>query len=239
MTEWFEQWFGEEYLHLYPHRDDKDALDLVDLIQDSVKLQGAKVLDLACGPGRHGVHLENAGADVVGFDLSLPLLSRARHGAGLKRLVRGDMRWLPFAPASFDLVTNLFTSFGYFEKDEQHALLVRAIGDSLVNGGVFVLDFFNATWVRDTLIASEEKVLGTRRVSITRKISEDNRFVVKEIHLVDDGRSFLERVRLFDVEDLSAMITAAGMDIGVICGDYYGAEYTRNSPRTIFVARRP
>ena len=79
MTEWFEQWFGEEYHALYPHRDEEDARRAVALIQRVVPWQsGDAVLDLACGPGRHAAELERLGARVVGFDLSRAMLRRAR-----------------------------------------------------------------------------------------------------------------------------------------------------------------
>ncbi len=77
MTEWFEQWFGEEYLHLYPHRGDEDAVRAISLVATLAPLSGTRVLDLACGSGRHAAHLTANGAKVVGFDLSMPLLSRA------------------------------------------------------------------------------------------------------------------------------------------------------------------
>ena len=97
MTEWFERWFGEEYLQLYPHRDEDDAERVVSLVDRVATLDGARVLDLACGPGRHAVRLVQRGADVLGLDLSLPLLTRARHGnPPVRKLVRGDMRCLPW-----------------------------------------------------------------------------------------------------------------------------------------------
>src|SRR2546421_6526123 len=93
MTEWFEQWFGEEYHALYPHRDDEDARRAVVLIQRVVGWKsGDRVLDLACGPGRHAAELERLGARVVGFDLSRAMLRRGpeRAQAG-GRAVWGDM----------------------------------------------------------------------------------------------------------------------------------------------------
>ena len=127
MTEWFEQWFGEEYLRLYPHRDDADAAEAVALIHGLRPLAGCQVLDLACGPGRHAAYLQGHGARTVGLDLSLPLLTRARgRTAGTVALVRGDMRYLPFRGGTFDVVVNLFTSFGYFADDAQHQAVLTS-----------------------------------------------------------------------------------------------------------------
>ncbi len=238
MTEWFEQWFGEEYLHLYPHRDDEDAADLAALIARHVPLEGRRVLDLACGPGRHAAQFQAHGADVVGFDLSMPLLSLAKHRNGKARqaLVRGDMRCLPFRNGAFDVVVNLFTSFGYFADDEQHNLVLQRAAAALRAGGCFVLDYLNASTVRASLVPHEEKQVGERRVAVERRITDDDRYVVKEIQLTDQGRSFVERVRLFTPSDLQHMLEAAGLAVRHRFGDYSGADLTPRSPRAILFA---
>ncbi len=240
MTEWFEQWFGEEYLRLYPHRDDEDADRLAALIERAVPLDGRRVLDLACGPGRHAAQFARRGANVVGFDLSMPLLSRAKHRPGPPlALVRGDMRRLPFRGATFDLVVNLFTSFGYFADDAQHLQAVRGAAEALRPGGRFVLDYLNADRVRATLVPHEEQQVGEQRVAIERRVSHDGRFVIKEMHLADDGRSFVERVRLFAQAELEAMVADAGLTIRARFGDYDGGGMAPDAPRVILVAERP
>jgi len=91
MTEWFEQWFGEEYHALYPHRDDDDARRVVALVRRAAPWRdGDRVLDLACGAGRHAAEFERLGARVAGFDLSPAMLRRA-HSRTRAALVRGDM----------------------------------------------------------------------------------------------------------------------------------------------------
>src|SRR5256714_8037804 len=115
MTEWFEQWFGEEYHALYPHRDEEDARRAVALIQRVVPWQsGDRVLDLACGPGRHAAELERLGARVVGFDLSRAMLRRGPERAQTGGvLVRGDNPGLPFRGRSLPLAANPVSSLGY------------------------------------------------------------------------------------------------------------------------------
>ncbi len=240
MTEWFEQWFGEEYLRLYPHRDDHDARRLTELIASRVTVRGRRLLDLACGPGRHAAQFRRLGADVVGFDLSMPLLSRARlqHGTHGLVFVRGDMRRLPFKEDSFDVVVNLFTSFGYFTEDAQHADVLRAAAAILRVGGRVVLDFLNADALRRSLIAHEEMAVGAQRVAVERHITSDGRFVVKEIHLTDDGRSFVERVRLFSLQELRSMMEDAGLEVAAPLGDYEGRAVSETSPRVILIGER-
>ncbi len=240
MTEWFEQWFGEEYLKLYPHRDEVDAARAVSLVAGRLQIAGKLVLDLACGPGRHAVHLRRAGANVVGFDLSLPLLSRARHrDVDLLPVVRGDMRRLPFKPCTFDVVVNLFTSFGYFSDDAQHQLVLRDVAAVLRVGGVLLLDYFNADELRRYLVEREELSVGGQQVLIQRRISSDGGYVIKEIHLIDDGRSFVERVRLFDQAELENLVRDAGLEVRDRFGDYDGSPVTERSPRFLLTAERP
>ena len=239
MTEWFERWFGEEYLQLYPHRDEDDAERAVSLVDRVATLDGARVLDLACGPGRHAVRLVQRGADVLGLDLSLPLLTRARYGnPPVGKLVRGDMRFLPVCDETFDLVVNLFTSFGYFADDAEHDLVIRSVATVLKPGGKLFMDYLNAAAVRSTLVPREEQVIGTRRVTIERSLVDDGKYVVKEMHLVDEDETFLERVRLFSADDLTAMMEAAGMRVVERFGSYAGDELTADTPRTILVAQR-
>jgi SAM-dependent methyltransferase len=239
VTEWYEHWFGEAYLDLYPHRDDADAARIVQLLTvHGCVRPGVRVLDLACGAGRHIAALTARGVTVVGFDLSMTLLRAAqrRGGAGL---VRGDMRALALATGRFDLVVNLFTSFGYFAADADHDEVLREVARVLRPGGWFVLDFLNAPAVRRGLVRRDSRQVGGRRVVQERSLSEDGRFVTKTIALDGEGRHFLERVRLFERADLEAMLGGAGLHVERAFGDYDGGAPTVESPRLLLVARRP
>lgn len=235
MAEWFEEWFGEEYLHLYPHRNEADAERLITLLTQALPWrQGWRVLDVACGAGRHLSALERHGARAFGFDLSAALLRRARE-VTRRPLVRADMRALPFAVGSMDLTVNLFTSFGYFAEDEEH---VDALGQMLRTvrpGGWFAMDFLNAEQVRASLVPREEARFGELVVEIRRSLSDDARFVRKSITL-PAGRRFEERVRLLEPAELEAMIAGHGATVSRRFGDYTGAPIGQG-PRTILMAQ--
>ncbi len=238
MTEWYEHWFGETYLDLYPHRDDADAERIVALLEARGWVRaGDRVLDLACGAGRHSAALASRGARVTGFDLSLPLLRAAQRRARAA-LVRGDMRALGFRDRAFDLVSNLFTSFGYFERDDDHQMVLAEVARILRPGGRFVLDFLNAAAVRRGLVRRDSRQVGGRRVVQERRLSDDGRFVVKTIALEGEGRHFMERVRLFERADLERMLLAAGMPARGVFGDYDGGAHDDASPRLLLVAER-
>lgn len=238
MTEWFEQWFGEEYLRAYAHRDDEDAERLVGLLDVlGVAGSGQRVLDLACGPGRHLAVLARRGARVVGLDLSRVLLLAARE-AGADRLVRADMRSLPFRDAAFDAVLNLFTSFGYFTEDVEHETVLREVARTLRPGGRFVLDFLNAPAVRAGLVARDERTTGATAVVQERWFSPDGRFVHKRIRVGAEGRTFTERVRLYERLEIEAMMAAHGLRTIRAAGSYDGARHGPDSERLILVGER-
>ena len=234
MTEWFRHWFGEEYLRLYAHRDTEDAEAAVALVDRLAPVKGRRVLDLACGPGRHMVTLGNRGARVVGCDLSAALLRHAGDATDAP-VVRADIRALPFGLGTFDIVVNLFTSFGYFEDDREHQAVLDAVAMLLVPKGSFILDFLNSESVFHTLVPEETGLLGDTQVTIRRRITPDRRYVEKDVMRTDDGRGWHERVRLFTPDELCAMAQKAGLHVRTILGGYDAAAWHEASPRTILV----
>lgn len=236
MAEWFADWFGEDYLALYPHRDEADAERAIALIERTIPWrQGLRVLDIASGPGRHAAALETRGVSPIGIDLSMTLLRRART-VTTSPLVRADMRLLPIRPATMDLTLNLFTSFGYFSTDEEHAAVLAGMIDTVRPGGWFVLDFLHADRVRSTLEPEGEAMMNDTPVKIRRSLSPDERYVIKEID-PGDGRLFREQVRLFTPDELRHMV-APTLDVKAVFGDYHGNPLTPDSPRVFLVGQR-
>jgi len=125
MAEWFESWFeSEEYLNVYKHRDEKEARLLVESILSITKIrEKSKILDLACGAGRHSIEFAKKGFELTAVDLSKNLLDAAKKNAEAINIkvnfIRADLRKFK-SNEKFDLVLNLFTSFGYFNNDEDN-----------------------------------------------------------------------------------------------------------------------
>ena len=174
---WYRDWFQDSnYLTVYQHRDTQEAEQMLTLIENVLgKNPESRVLDLGCGSGRHSISLAKRGyQNLTGVDLSPTLLDVAKETAenqGLNiRFERCDMRHLP-TDWRFDLVINLFTSFGYFETDRENAEVIEQIGQNLDQGGWLVMDFFNSTWLRHNLISHDERLLPDgRRLEQTRWI---------------------------------------------------------------------
>ena len=237
-ADWFEEWFGEDYLRIYQHRDESEAERAIDLIARHVSDREIQtVLDLACGAGRHSKALCERWW-TVGLDLSASLLRVARRDAPDAPYVRADMRELPFADESFDLVVNLFTSFGYFEDDGEHARVLARVREAMKPRGTFVIDFLNASQVRRNLVPYDERVESGITIEQSRIISPDDRFVEKRIRLRERGREYVERVRLLSAGDLERMLETAGFEVVHSFGDYTGASWSENSPRTILFSSR-
>jgi ubiquinone/menaquinone biosynthesis C-methylase UbiE len=237
-SNWFEDWFGDEYLTVYPHRDLTEAQTVAKLIRSRVNcLAGTPALDLACGAGRLHRLLQKYHW-TIGIDLSSSLLRLAKRADHDALLVRADMRILPFRSAAFALVVNLFTSFGYFSDDAQNEKVIAEVARVTKENGWFVLDFLNAQRVRRTLVPFDRRQIGALVIQQEREISSDGRYVRKFITVNRPKRTFMEQVRLFELKDLTAMLQGCGFVVTDVLGNYQGAPVTHNSPRTILIAKR-
>ncbi|MFD0617911.1 class I SAM-dependent methyltransferase [Paenibacillus sp. GCM10027629] len=241
MSEWFEQSFGEDYLIVYKHRDRYGAYEEVQQMISWLHLPaGAKVLDLCCGMGRHSNVLADSGYHVTGVDLSEVLLSEAEAQDIEQRVrwVRSDMRSIPL-DGGYDAVVNLFTSFGYFDSDEENGRVLHEIKRMLAPGAPFIIDFLNPSYVKRNLVPyTEHKEVGLR-IDQYRKIEAG--YVKKEIVITDaqeSVRRYHERVKLYHLDAFRSMLSEAGLHIEQIYGNYDESVYEEDtSPRMIFVGR--
>jgi ubiquinone/menaquinone biosynthesis C-methylase UbiE len=202
-----------------------------------------KVLDLACGTGRHTVPLTQTGVNVVGFDISERLLQIAKQ-RGAKKPVKGDLRFLPFKQSSFDAVISMDTSFGYLPTERDDMQSLKEVRRMLALGGRFVLDVFS----RDYLIA---KYIGK---PATPKWHEYPSFYLKQTRTIiynggqlhdhwtictkKDNKEFVFKhaVRLYERQTLESLLNIAGFIVEAVYGDYEEQPYTPTTPRLIILA---
>jgi SAM-dependent methyltransferase len=238
--EWFEQWFDSPYYQLlYRHRNEEEACRFIDRLVTALGLRrDEKILDLACGRGRHAVYLNRLGFDVTGLDLSPRNIGLARTFENERlRFHVHDMRQ-PWPQERFDLVLNLFTSFGYFRDHTENEATIRVIARSLAPGGRLLLDFLNPHLALDRLVPEEVLPIDGIRFEIRRYLDPDG-FIVKDIHFRADDRlhHFQERVMAIGRDEFEAYFAAAGLEVAEIYGNYLLEPFDPGrSERMIFLA---
>lgn len=241
MGEWFKDWFdSEDYLDVYRHRDDKDAAELVNLIINRTELKpGSFLLDAGCGAGRHSILLAEKGFNVTGFDLSTTLLNKAKEEAAKKNtkihLLRADFRTITFKQ-KFDAVLNLFTSFGYFEDDDDNFHFIKEAHSFLKENGLYVFDFMNISYLKNNIICQSEKILSNKKIKEIRNISGGR--VNKEIIITSEEceERYCESVKLYSKDVIENKFLSYGYRIKNIFGNYSGEEFDiEKSPRLIII----
>ena len=211
---WFKHWFGTRYYALlYGHRDEGDAQAWVDAIVGRWALpKMGKVLDLACGRGRHARWFAAAGLDVTGVDISGASIQEARALVPDGDFHIHDMR-KPFAHGTYDAVCCLFTSLGYFDDLEDDRSVFRAAYTSLKPGGRFTVDFMNSDLARRELVATET-VQRDGVIFNLERTCENGVFVKRiKVHDLDQEHLFEERVQALSSAQLEKMATETGFII--------------------------
>lgn len=228
---WYREWFGEEYLELYSYRDEAEARRQVEFFREKVGNIEGTVLDLACGSGRHLIELAESGYKVVGCDLSYVLLRSGLRLDSTIQVARADMRALPFCDGTFAALVNFFTSFGYFEKEADNRATVTEMSRVLQSGARFLFDYLNVDRELEKLVQKEQKQTDFGSVSIERWFDHAARTFNKRISWED--KSFLERVRAYDLSEIREMFAVSGFRIDEVCGDFEGRAFDEKSTRMI------
>jgi ubiquinone/menaquinone biosynthesis C-methylase UbiE len=235
---WFERAFAAEYLELYRHRSPEQGRAQVrQMLAAGILPQGGNVLDLCCGAGRHLWAMREAGLDAAGLDLSMDLLDAGKLQG---YAVRADARRIPFAGAQFDVVTNLFSSFGYFEEDGDQLRVLKEVRRVLKPGGRLVLDHMNArVAVRELQAETVDEREALTLVQRRRHDATRHR-IIKDVEYTPKGgtpRKWQERVRVFTPAELDALMAAAGLRTRQRFADFDGLRFDENaSPRQVIVA---
>jgi SAM-dependent methyltransferase len=252
MTHWTEEMFVEDADVFRPsleHRAESAAEEvdrLLDLVADHDVAPGT-ALDVACGIGRHAVELADRGVDVRGVDLSEPYVERGRERAAERGVDDratfevGDMRDLP-VDGRFDLVTNLWTSFGYYD-DATNEAVAADVRERVADGGAFVVEMSNREGMlsdfRETgahradgylNVEESEYDPATGRIETTMTVFEETA----------DGYDHVGEVtwdlRTYTPVELRRLLERAGFAEVSLYGGLDGADVERESSRLVAVA---
>ncbi len=240
-SNWYADWFDSHYYHiLYKNRDEKEAEFFIDNLISHLQIpQKSKLLDVACGKGRHAIYFNKKGMDVVGIDLSTNNINIAKRDTNKTlQFAIHDMR-NKFRDNEFDIVTNLFTSFGYFENYNDEQDTINAMALSLKKRGILIIDFMNVKKVMLNLIKSEKRTVDGINFNIIRKIENNN--IIKDIKFSDNNIKyhFQEKVKVLTLDDMNTFILNAGLKIINVFGNYKLEDFNAlNSERLIILCTK-
>ncbi len=236
-TTWYASWFDTPFYHiLYKDRDHKEAENFMSNLTNYLNIpEKGKILDLACGKGRHAIYLNTLGYDVTGVDLSENSINYAKQFEN--NTLHFDVHDMckPYK-MKFDAVFNLFTSFGYFDKDESNLETIKAIKADLNEFGFGVIDFMNSEYVIDNLVVENTKTVNGIAFHQKRKLEDG--YIIKDITFTADDKlyNFQERVRGFTLADFELLFEQAGVHLLDVFGDYkLRPYYSKTSERLIMI----
>lgn len=237
-----QDWFSSPYFQLlYKNRDNSEANYFINRLHDYFRFEkGARVMDLACGRGRHSLSLHQKSLDVTGLDFAqASILDAKRHEQDGLRFVHGDMRTY-VEENTYDYIFNMFTSFGFFGDNSQNQLVIDCVFKNLKLGGVFLLDYLNADFILDNFVPEEEKIIDGIHFYLNRTVKQGH--IVKDIRFEDNGKAyhFQEKVQLITREMFEYFFEKSGFEIKDVFGDYSLRPYVKHlSERIIFIVEKP
>ena len=238
---WFENWFDSPYYHiLYKNRDYKEADFFIQNLTNYLKPNSEdKILDLACGAGRHSIFLNSLGYKVTGVDLSSNSIDTALESKNENLYFDvHDMREV-YKENEFNFVFNLFTSFGYFDSNAENIKMLQSVEKTLKPNGIFVLDFFNANDVIENLVEEETKEVEGVKFKLKRELREGK--IIKHIEFETKNQNFYysEIVQAIKLEDFEELFSHTNMKIITTFGNHSLEEFNNEkSDRLIIIAQK-
>lgn len=233
---WYASWFDTPFYHiLYQDRDEKEAAFLIKRLLNHLELTPpAKILDLACGKGRHSRYLNDLGYDVIGLDLSQQSIAYAkRYENDLLHFEVHD-KLVPY-PKKFDAVFNLFTSFGYFEDPTDNICVIENIKSSLKPNGFGVIDFMNAHKEKNSLVEEEIKTVDGIAFHLHRYLKDGVIFKDIRFSFAGEDYHFTERVSALELNDFKAYFAQAGVELVDVFGDFNLAPFDRETSNRLIL----
>lgn len=204
---------------------------------------GVSVLDLCCGPGRHSLELARNGFSIIGVDRTQTYLETARKQAeieGLKvEFIQEDMRSF-CKPNAFDVVINLFTSFGYFEDIKDDKQVITNVYRSLKNKGVFLIDIMGKEVLARVFCERNWHEVDNNIVLEERKICKNWSWIDNRWILIKDGKKEEYKIshRIYSAVELIALLNECGFNLIDVYGDLTGEPYDHTAKRLILVAHK-
>lgn len=245
--EWPVAFFDDDYLRIYrPTFTTERTAAEVDFIEDALEVpRGGAVLDLACGYGRHAIALALRGHRVTGLDFNahyLDIATEEGRAAGAQVEWRqGDMRELPFE-SEFSSVYSFFTSFGYYD-DEENERVLGGIAKSLKPGGRFLIEMLNRDW----LLTHPQQLVWTQQDDGSFLMEEtliqlaESRVVTRQVLIDPSGGPKVNKeysLRAYTCAELTSLLRRHGLRVIATWGGIQREPYSTESRRLALLAER-
>jgi len=243
--DWYETAFADTADMAWTDRTEPEINRALNMLRPP---DGARVLDLACGSGRHSLELRRRGFEVVGADISPELLEIARRDAteqGLEaEFVEADLRELDF-DAEFDVVLSLNDgAIGYFESDEENLRSFDVIARALKPGGQHLMQLPNVLYAQKHLpqkswIAGEAMIeLVEHRWNKSNRYMEGAMIPVRFGEVLDGLKPIQFRQRLYTVDELRQILANVGLTLETTFHGNGRPKPPKDSQFEVFVASR-
>ncbi|MEM6989211.1 MAG: class I SAM-dependent methyltransferase [Myxococcota bacterium] len=247
MTEWYAD--DDFWARIYPVLFSKELFERaageVDQLLELTGVSSGRALDLCCGPGRHSVPLAKCGLQVTGVDLSGYLLGEAKERAAAAKVdvawVQKDMREF-VEPGTYDLIMNLYTSFGYFQTEAEEMKTLKNMVESLTEQGTVVIDTLGKEALAERLHADSPPIEERDGALLIQRVNvvEDWCRVKTEWIIATDDK--VDRVNfehtLYSGKELRELMNWAGLSDVSLYGDIDGRPYAPGARRLVAVGRR-
>lgn len=228
----YDTWFANSTLNSSAYLE--KAVTEAQLILKQTKLKkDGRILDVPCGTGRHAIQFARAGFSVTGLEISQDCLRIANFKNSHKNISYelGDMKNLFHYHEKFDLVTNLYTSFGYFSTDKENEDVLRQIYSTLKPGGKICLNTVNRDWLMSIFSANDwtetdhEFILNKRNYDPKTKYNEARMVVIDKAKLTQ--KEYFHRIRLYSKPELEKLLKRVGFKKIKVLGDARGSKFSK------------
>ena len=242
--DWTVGFFDDPYVQLFPFADAAQTEKEIDALVELLPPPPARLLDVACGQGRHAIRLARRGFQVVGIDTSASFLAEARAAAAESRadvdFVQLDMRDLAFEH-EFDAALGLFTSWGYFD-DETNQEVLNRIARSLRPDGRVIVDLIHRDWLMRVYEPKDWVELADGAFAVADRTFDSVTGVNTVTHRwrtpTGELRERQHRLRIYTATEVGRMLRHAGL----VPIDWYGGfslkPFGPNTRRMLVMARR-
>ena len=223
----------------------KIARKEVKFLTHTLELQkDQSILDVPCGTGRHSLAFAEKGYFVTGVDINNICLKRARKNCFRMKNIqikKGNMAKLNWARGKFDIVLNMFTSFGIFKTEQENKRALKGLVQALKPGGQIVIQTINREWLLKVFIpfgweeSSTFLLLSKREYSPKTKYLEAHQmFLCKKSNRWEKS---YHRIRLYSIAEMKALLQKNGLKKIRVFGDISGCKPQRYySSHPIYIA---